>query len=284
MTTKTKVALKADVTTEFPTNAAGSITASVIRAFFNNQIDSFLPTISTITASTSLVAGLNRMTHVDPSGGVIALTLPNPELAVNIGEEFYIKRTENGGNNVTVAPLAGDTIQGVTTNFGLSFENDSITVYSDGTSDWKIKSRSLFSIATLTATSASFGVTTSPVKFNGWDTLVFDTPNKVEGDLGNNRIEIVEFQGPQDGYAVNVTFNCEYTNNSVVTMQLFVGGALVGLPVAVNALGSGKPMSLTYVTQIGVVSTTSVELHIMAETPGTITNINAELQVKRIGR
>lgn len=247
-------------------------------------IDNLLPIVR--IASKTLQASVDQKVHANPASGSLLFTLPDPELAENIGIEFFIKRTDNGGNNVQLACLAGDTIEGVpsTNRFGLAFENDSIKVYSDGTSDWKIESRVMFSIATITASAASFVVTTSAVKFDQWDTVVFDTPNKVQASLANDRVDLVEFQGPQDGYEVNFTFNCEYTNNNVVTAQIFAGGALVGLPISINALGTGKPMSLKYITQIGVTSLTAVELHVKAENAGTITSINAELQVKRIGR
>lgn len=252
------------------------------KAKSGSVLESLIPV--TRTVSKTLVAGDDQLIHVDPTLASVVLTLPDPELADNIGIIFFIKRIINGLNNVTIIPTVGDSIEGVTTNFGLAFENDSIEIYSDGTSDWKIKSRVMFSISTLTATAASFVVTTSPVKFDQWDTIVFTTPNKVEGNLTDDRVDIEEFQGPQDGYEVNFTFNCTYTNNSVVTAQFFAGGVLVGLPININALGTGKPISLKYITQIGIAALTAVELHISAENAGTITNINAEIQVKRIGR
>lgn len=238
------------------------------------------------TASRTLIPGDDQLIHVDPTLADIMNTLPDPELAANIGVEFFIKRTVNGANNVQLECLVGDTIEGVisTNPFGLAFQNDSIHVYSDGTSDWKIKSRVLFSIATMTAEAASFGVTTSFVKFDQWDTSVFETPHKVETDLVNNRINVVEFQGPQDGYEVNFTFNCEYTNNNVVTVQVFADGVPVGLPININALGTGKPISLTHDSQIGITALAAIELRVKAENAGTITNIGAELQVTRVGR
>lgn len=247
----------------------------------NAQIDSLIPL--TVTATKTLAAGTDQRIQVDPTLGDIVLTLP--DAASNSGLEFFIKRTVNGGNIVSLDSAGSDTIDDTDVGYILSLINEYIGVYSDGTTSWKIFDKDIFSICSMTATAQSFVVTTSPTKFTSWDTVIFDTPSKLIGNLTTDVVDMVEFQGPvTDGYTVNITFGFTYTNNNIVTGQILVNGILTGVPVNVNALGAGKPTSIVIIQQIGITSTTTLELHLSAENAGTINDINAVVQVQRIGR
>ncbi len=245
-------------------------------------IDNLLPVNRTL--SKTLVAGDDQKIDANPAAGDIVFTLPDPTLAANIGVEFLIKRVTNGGNLVSLVPDAGDSIEGYSGAFNLALQDDVIKVYSDGSTDWKIEHSSLPSLASLLASNASFVVTTTPTKFDQWDTAAFTTPNKLEANLIDNRVDVVNLHSATEGYEINLTFNFEYSNNNTVTVQLFAEGGLIRLPISQNGLGSGKPISITYVTQIPIISLTSIELYVSAETGGTITNINSEFQVRGITR
>jgi len=253
--------------------AASKFTAAAV-------LESLIPV--THMVSQTLVPGDDQLVQGDPTAADIDFTLP--DAASNAGVEFFIKRVVNGGNIVTAMPAGSDDIEGTSGGYILALVNEYIHVYSDGTTTWKIKNINIFAICTMQATAASFTVTTSLTKFTSWDTVVFSTPQKLVGSLANDRIDILQYQGPiADGYSNAVTFSFIYTNNNTVTAQLYVNGALVGIPVSVNALGSGKPTSLTFVLDVGVVTTGAVELHLMAENGGTMTAINALIRTVRIG-
>lgn len=244
-------------------------------------IDSLLPALR--TSSKTLAPGDDQFMMADPTGGLIAFVLP--DATTNPGVKFWMKRIVNGGNLVTLDPAGSDTIENKVGGYTLSLIDEYIGVISDGTANWKIFSRDILSISTITATAASFIATTSFVKFNGWDTVVFDTPGKLVGNLTTDVIDILEFQGPvQDGYTVNATFGCEFTNNNIVTAQFFANGALIGQPIPVNALGTGKPISIFLFDKIGITALTALELHVKVENAGTINNINAKMQIERLGR
>jgi len=244
-------------------------------------IDSLLPQLR--VASKTLVPGVDQRIQADPTGGDIDFVLP--DAVSSEGITFWMKRITNGGNVVSLDAAGSDSIEDKVSGYKLSLVDEYIGVYSDGTPMWKIFSRDILSISTITATAASFVATTSFVKFDGWDGTVFDTPEKLVASTSNNRIDILEFQGPvQDGYTINVTFNFEFTNNNVVTLQFFANGALISLPVSVNALGTGKPLSITLLDNVGITALTALELHIKVENAGTITSINARMQIQRLGR
>jgi len=200
---------------------------------------------------------------------------------------FFIKRVVNGNNIVSLNTAGSDTIDGALNGYTLSLLNEYIGVFSDGTDDWKIYTSDLFSICTMEAAATTFDVTTSLLKFTSWDTVIFSTPAKLVGNLTTNVVDILEFQGATgaDGYQVIVELNFEYTNNATVSAQLFANGALIGAaPVSQNAQGTGKPVSIVIIKQIGITALTTLELHVSSENAGTMTIISAEIQVQRIGR
>lgn len=245
------------------------------------QIDSIIP-ILRITSKT-LVPGTDRSVTADPTAGDIVFTLP--DAASNAGVVFFIKRVENGGNLVRINAGGSDSIEHRAAGYILSLENEFITVYSDGTTAWRMGPRDLLSIATISVTGGSWTGTTSFTKFDSWDAALFSTPAKLVGSVANDNIAILEFQGPiQDGYTINMTFNCEYTNNSTITVQAYANGSLIGIPFSVNALGNGKPITLTIFENVGVSALTDLELHIKLENAGTLTDINAKMQIQRLGR
>lgn len=234
------------------------------------------------TATATLVDGTDFNINCDPTSGDMVLTLPDAATATR---SIFLKRIVNGGNKVSIVPAGSDTIDDTSVGYMFSLINEFLEIYPDGGSVWRIKGKDFFSICTMTATAASFVATTSMVKFDGWDTDIFSTPGKLIADIPNNNIEIAEFQGPvADGYSVNVTFNCEFTVNKIVVMRLYINGALAGIPVSVNASGSGKPITLSITQQVASLAVTDLELHVSVETAGTITAINALIQIQRIGR
>lgn len=245
------------------------------------EVDSLLPI--TRVASKTLVPGVDQMIQGDPTLADITFTLP--DAVSNPGVMFFIKRITNGGNVVNLNAAGSDDIESKVAGYILALPDEFICLYSDGTVHWRVAARDILSISTITATAVSFGATTSFVKFDGWDDVPFDTPDKLVGSLTNNRIDILEFQGPiQDGYTVNATFGCEFTNNNIVTAQFFANGALIGQPIPINALGTGKPISIFLFDKIGISALTALELHIKVENAGTINNITAKMQIERLGR
>jgi hypothetical protein len=75
----------------------------------------------------------------DTSGGAFTLTLPT---AVNrSGSEYTLKKTDSSANVLTIATTSAQTIDGAS-NAYLGYQNDSITLVSDGT-NWRIASRAV---------------------------------------------------------------------------------------------------------------------------------------------
>lgn len=241
-----------------------------------------LQSVQLHTTTATLVDGTDFLINADPTAGDMILTLPDAATATR---SIFLKRISNGNNTVSIKAAGSDAIDDTVNGYMFSLINEFLELYPDGGTVWRIKGKDLFAICTMTATAASFAATTSLVKFDGWDTDVFSTPGKLIADLVNSNVEVAEFQGPvADGYEVNVTFNCEFTNNKIVIMQLYIGGELAGIPVSVNALGAGKPVTLPITQQIAATAVTDLELHVSVETAATITDINALIQIKRIGR
>jgi len=260
---------------------AALIAGTDIKVVNGTKIDSIIP--PTRTTSKTLVAGVDQIIQADPTAGEITFTLP--DAVSNPGVRFFVKRIINGNNNVNIETSGSDTLEGTSNGYSLALLDEHLGIYSDGTASWRIYTKDIFSICTMSATAASFTVTDSPTKFTSWDTVVFSTPGKLVGNLTTDVIDILEFQGPvADGYTVNVLFSFGFTNNNTVTFQLMINGALAGTPISVNANGSSKPVSVAIIEQLAVTVATTLELHITAENGGSITGINASMQIQRIGR
>ena len=244
------------------------------------QIDTLLPI--TLTASATLAPGTHQKTQADPTLGDVVLTLPDP--ATNAGVSFFVKRITNSGNIVKLIPAGLDSIDEVTTGFLMSLEQEYVEVYSDGTAIWKRERQRRFAFGALESTSGSFAATTTPAKLTAWNAVRFETPQRIVPSTVDNDIDIVDFNGPiQDGYKVDFVMSFDFTNNQTVTAQIYSNGALQGHPVSVNALGTGKPVTLSINEPLTITSATQVELHISVETNGTINNINGSLVLERIG-
>lgn len=165
-------------------------------------------TSSTISSNTSVTTSSNWGQYADATGGAIAVTLPSA--ASSTSKVFVIKKTDSSGNAVTVTRAGSDTIDGSTT-VALSSQNDWVMIQSDGTTNWKIISR-------------TSGAASAPVGAQ-YLTLALDGTLTAERVLvpGNN---LTATDGGANGnYSLqgwvhtNVTSNTTLTTNST-TVQL----------------------------------------------------------------
>lgn len=218
-------------------------------------------------------------TTYDPDAlGIATFTLATPTAALN-GAERFIYRKGGASNYITItgnicANSSGQRVIGLIDEF-IGFKCDGVT--------WLESSHSLVSFSTLSQTSSdTFSVTTGYTKLTTWDTVIFSTPGKLTANLGSDQIDVLDFEGPLDGYKIDCTISFEYTNNKIVTAQIAVDGTPVSSPVTVNSLGAGKPVTIVIDQAIGVLSTGNIAIQILSETAGTLTSLTGRFTVSRI--
>lgn len=78
---------------------------------------------------------INDIAQVDVSGGIVPLTLP-AITAFNSGCKIVVKKTAGGGTDFTLTPAGGDTIDGVAGAASFTGALISVTLVSDGVSNW----------------------------------------------------------------------------------------------------------------------------------------------------
>jgi len=239
------------------------------------------------TGNRSLLPGIDRITHLDCTSASVTATLP--DAVSSNGIRFLIKNTGLSAINVArLAPLGSDTIEGVPAARPCILSNGTeyVEVYSDGTTSWKKSVQRTFTFASIQANASTSNIGTTFAKFDGWDQNTLSTSEKCVVDLTNNRIDILDFQGPvQDGYQIDAALSFEYNNNNTVTAQIFADGVLKGIPLSINAGGAGKPVSITIPDAFSITNPTTCELHIKAEAGGssTLTVVQAKMIISRIG-
>jgi hypothetical protein len=85
------------------------------------------------SVSTTHTAAVGEFVLADASGGAFTVTLP--AASGNSGEVIGVKRTNSGGNDVTVDGNASETIDGATTQ-AISSQYDSLIMVCDGSNWW----------------------------------------------------------------------------------------------------------------------------------------------------
>jgi len=102
---------------------------------FQSQVAQLWPTHTAETLTASGNAGEHATILCDCTSGAITVTLP-PVLNLQ-GMHYWIKKTDAGGNAVTVDGSGRETIDGATT-VSLPNQYDSVHIYCDGSVWWKI--------------------------------------------------------------------------------------------------------------------------------------------------
>lgn len=114
----------------------------VLRALFaeygmviNDDLVVISDWITAITAATYTMDDTDRVIVVDATAAPVAVTLPS---AADAEPHFYfIKKTDAGGNAVTVGRAGSDTIDGATSKV-LSTQYELLMLVSDRTSVWHV--------------------------------------------------------------------------------------------------------------------------------------------------
>jgi len=245
-----------------------------------------LYSVQKYSANRTLIDGVDFIVEGDCTGNDVDLTLPDAATATR---PIFIKNTGLSATDVVkYIPAGSDDIEGVPASRPgiLAASTEYVGLYPNGTTSWQRNNQRTFTFGSIECNSGSPTIGTSFANFDAWNVDAHSTPQKCEVNLTTKVIDILDFQGPFiDGYKVTATLSFEYTNNKIVIAQLYVNGALTGIPVSVNALGSGKPTTLNIADSIRVTSATTLELHIMAETGGaaTLTIVEAKMICERIG-
>lgn len=244
-----------------------------------SQADSIVPV--TITASTTLIAGTHRLVYVDPTAGSVTLTLPTEV----DGVVFEIIRVVNGNNTVTVV----GNINGQSNGTVLGFSNQYIKIIGDATnSTYRYLSIPPSQFGTMTRTTQEdFSVTTTPTKYNEWETILATTAGVLDASLTTDDFTLTNFEGnPQMGYRCAFSMNFEATNNRTGCARLVFDGT-VGAPIilaetCVNSLGTGKPVSLSINGDFGISETGIFRIELEAESSDTWAVMSAKFDVARV--
>jgi len=242
--------------------------------------------IQKYSSSASLVNNVDFSVEAHCTSATVELTLPD---ALTATRPIFIKNTGlSATNTVKVLAKGSDDIEGVpnTRPCILASSTEYMGLYPNGTTSWQKNNQRTFTFGAIEATSSTPTIGVAFSNFDDWTTNSHSTPDKCVVNLTNNVIDILDFQGPfVDGYQVTVDLSFEYNNNNTVTAQLYVNGALTGVPISETGRGAGKPVSLNITDSIRVTSATTLELHIKAEAAGAanLTLTQAKMICERIG-
>jgi len=233
-------------------------------------------TYASVSASGSISA---RVTVVDLSSGNVALSLPS---AASVAKQFFtVKRKTNGVNVLSITST--DLIDSVSNDIVLGIIHESITFYSDG-ANYIITERNTSaysSIAQITAT--AFASSTTPQKLTTWDTNVISTSGRMTADQANNRVDVIHFSGDDfDRLKISAELVVQFASSKVATFQLYYGGSPIGIPFAVNGLGTSKPIAIPMQAIHSSTAVGSVELWVSSDTATNITVDNASLYVESL--
>jgi hypothetical protein len=88
-----------------------------------------------ITASQA-IAVPNQMLRVDPTAGAVTITLPS--VKGNRGLPMLVKNVSASTNPITIAPSAGETVEGSAAGLVIAAARGSAMLVADGTSDWSL--------------------------------------------------------------------------------------------------------------------------------------------------
>ena len=247
----------------------------------SNEIDNIIPVIQTV--SKTLVPGVDRHVHVDPSGGAVALTLP--DATTNAGVAFYVKRIVDGGNEVKVVAAGSDTIGSAGVFEGhIANRGEWVEYISNGSTNWQLKNSFVHPYASIQGGADTFAITTSPQKLTTFSVNTFTYLGRLVADSANNKITPQNGNLVQSGFDIKASLNCEYTNNNTINAQMYIDGSPVGIPISETGQGSGKPKTLNIVgTFAGLGAIPDIEMYVWAENAGTLTQNGVIVSVLRIG-
>jgi hypothetical protein len=128
---------KINVTNSVPSVYVPSIFKRILaetQSLLNLFVDGFLVQVTTVTGTTYTVLKSDSVLICDTTSASKTLTLP----AANTTKEkiFFIKKTDTGGNTITVQASSGN-VEGAATNV-ISASRGSGIYASDGTDYWKL--------------------------------------------------------------------------------------------------------------------------------------------------
>jgi len=189
MTAKNRAALKTDVSTNFPTNAAGAITAAILRPFLDDTIDSARNVVddlgvskkTDITTSTVLVNEnfIVNTFEIDCTSGPITMTLPLLSTVQN--QKWVFIKTDSTNNKLTLDGSGAEEIAGELTKRIIS-QYDSAEIVPN-TTQWFVSSEQVNG-KVLVVDRASSGAQSIPT---GVATVVqFDNEIVDSGDFYDN--------------------------------------------------------------------------------------------------
>lgn len=88
-----------------------------------------------VTGST-VIAAPNQLVRVDPTAGALTITLPT--VKGNRGLTMMVKNVTTSVNVITIAPAAGETVEGNAGSITIAAGRGSAELVADGTSDWML--------------------------------------------------------------------------------------------------------------------------------------------------
>ena len=120
--------------TTFATTLAASDKLSDSRTTINNNFIAARK-LTTVAKTATYTAAADDIILCNAAGGAISINLP--AVASSAGQVYTIKKTDSGGNAVTVDGNASETIDGATTK-ALASQYKYVTVACDGSVWWII--------------------------------------------------------------------------------------------------------------------------------------------------
>lgn len=223
--------------------------------------------------------------YVDPSFGNVIKVLPSASLFQE--KEFVIKRIVNGSNYISIEPAAGEFIDSISSSSALvmGLSGDSVRLRSDGVM-WHILDRktSAWGSISYQGSSTNQSVTTSWQKLNVFNTDLYQTAGRVTPDSANDKITVERVELAQDGYKIYFNISFEFSNNVDIDFCVYVGGVATSICNTVAGRGN-RAIGTTIAAPISVSppEPKDIEIYVRADSNGTLTALEANLSIERIG-
>ena len=194
-------------------------------------------------------------------------------------EEIYINRTGLDLFIATILPSGSDTV-GTVDYFTLAKRGEYVRLRSDGVDNWRIIDRKTLAVASIGQTAPTvYAVSTGFTVLNVFDKLQVTTRNRCIALP--NALEILQID-VDDKYRVNFTGSFDYTNNQVLTLQMYIDG--VPLPEAIACTeGNNGCANISWTGIVSIPAPSVLDVRIKGAQAGNTTVSGLSFTTERLG-
>lgn len=251
----------------------------------NSIVNATLKAVNTQDAVTAVTAFFD-IYNGDPINNVVRFDLPVASSVLDGVFIFTNSDTTVGmeTNFMAIRPFAGGTVNGISGDFILSHRNEVVTFWAQNATNWKTLTKTSLDVASVAMlTPVSEAITTTPTKLTIADTVAVTSNGRLEADIANDQINVVQLSKPVDAYQLQLNMTFQAANNVEIFIEVFYNGLITTAITSVAGRGSND-VGLSLNTVVGVsVAPAAFEIFVSAGSAGTIDWLTSSFFVNRLG-